>query len=345
MGDRPTGTVTFLFTDIEGSLARHDAILRAAIDAQNGFVFPTGGDRGAGVDLVDLGSHQLKGLVEPIQVFGVRAPDLIWIDQPLATVGPGRRGNAIAGEHRDEHLHYRAAHLAIRLSTIYPELAEGAVARLNAAAQRQGTVHLLVERLPDRVTAAEAYRRAPSMAIAAGSVHAEVYATSSLAMALLLGDTPPDAECRQLLRRACDSRLPGPRRASTTMPNSTKVAADITRRPAIASASTRSAAPGSDNSTARAPTCRPRASSRRHTSFVITDDLVGRPLIEDRQQPDVAGETGQTIDDGVLPAGLARQALAKRHRDRLRHALPRDGGEFSRQSVRLVALDPRRLLQ
>ena len=54
----PTGTVTFLFTDIEGStrlwetshdamriaLARHDEILRKCIDARRGHVFKTGGD-------------------------------------------------------------------------------------------------------------------------------------------------------------------------------------------------------------------------------------------------------------------------------------------------------------
>jgi predicted ATPase/class 3 adenylate cyclase len=54
----PSGTVTFLFTDIEGStrlwetdaasmrdaLARHDEVLRSAITANNGHVFATGGD-------------------------------------------------------------------------------------------------------------------------------------------------------------------------------------------------------------------------------------------------------------------------------------------------------------
>jgi predicted ATPase/class 3 adenylate cyclase len=54
----PAGTVTFLFTDIEGStglwerepdamrlaLARHDALLRAAIETNNGYVFKTVGD-------------------------------------------------------------------------------------------------------------------------------------------------------------------------------------------------------------------------------------------------------------------------------------------------------------
>src|SRR5829696_8256345 len=54
----PTGTVTFLFTDIEGStrlwersaqamqeaLARHDELLRTAIEARGGYVFKTVGD-------------------------------------------------------------------------------------------------------------------------------------------------------------------------------------------------------------------------------------------------------------------------------------------------------------
>ena len=58
MGSVPSGTVTFLFTDIEGStmwwereptltafaVERHDAIVRAAIERCDGFVFSTGGD-------------------------------------------------------------------------------------------------------------------------------------------------------------------------------------------------------------------------------------------------------------------------------------------------------------
>src|SRR5215210_865136 len=58
MADLPTGTVTFLFTDVEGStklwerypeamqatMARHDEVLRGVMDSSGGFVFKTLGD-------------------------------------------------------------------------------------------------------------------------------------------------------------------------------------------------------------------------------------------------------------------------------------------------------------
>src|SRR5262245_5526745 len=58
MGDLPSGTVTFLFTDLEGStrlwerhpeamtaaLARHDALLRVAVASHHGHVVKTTGD-------------------------------------------------------------------------------------------------------------------------------------------------------------------------------------------------------------------------------------------------------------------------------------------------------------
>ncbi len=178
----PTGTVTFLFTDIEGStplwdahpdemgiaLPRHDSILRSAIDRHDGYIFSTAGDGlaaafataadaiAAAIDaqrllhdeawpdpirlhvrmglntgetderdgdyfgppvnraarlmgvanggqivlsaatahlvrdiasltLLDLGSARLKGFADPVQVFGVSARGLDWIDTPLVT--------------------------------------------------------------------------------------------------------------------------------------------------------------------------------------------------------------------------------------------------------------------
>lgn len=178
----PTGTVTFLFTDIEGStplwdafpdtmglsLARHDEILRGAIADAGGYIFSTGGDgygavfaRAAGAveaglqaqqalrseqwgdnpslrvrmgvhtgeaeerdgdyfgptvnraarimgaahggqivasvvtvgvvgnskesEFIDLGAVPLKGVIEPVQVFGVAGEGHEWIDTPLTT--------------------------------------------------------------------------------------------------------------------------------------------------------------------------------------------------------------------------------------------------------------------
>ena len=180
--DAPSGTVTFVFTDVVGStalwdsfpdamgraLARHDEIVREAVDAFGGHVFSTAGDgfgvvfgraadavsaalatqralaveewpdgavlrvrvgihtgdaeerdgnyfgppvnraariMGAanggqilvsdltaglvaamsGVELVDLGSVELKGVIEPVRVHGVGGDGHAWIDAPLST--------------------------------------------------------------------------------------------------------------------------------------------------------------------------------------------------------------------------------------------------------------------
>jgi predicted ATPase len=166
----PSGTVTFLFTDIEGSTARweadpeimraelgaHDQVLRSAITARGGFVFKHTGDgfcaafssprsavdaaidaqralalpvrmgittgeveqRGddyfgpalnraarvmacghggqivvaaataglvSGVELADMGAHELRGLTEPVRLFQVRADGLRAEFAPLLT--------------------------------------------------------------------------------------------------------------------------------------------------------------------------------------------------------------------------------------------------------------------
>jgi hypothetical protein len=109
----PTGTVTFLFTDIEGStrlwerdssamqaaLARHDEILRGTVEDHAGFVFKTvedafcSGHGGqvllslptqelvrdqlpSGAGLRDLGERRLKDLFRPERVFQLVAPGL-----------------------------------------------------------------------------------------------------------------------------------------------------------------------------------------------------------------------------------------------------------------------------
>ena len=68
----PSVTVTFLFTDIEGStrawerdtsgmaedLARHDAILRQAIEVHRGYVFKTIGDAFCAAFASDFSSVQ-----------------------------------------------------------------------------------------------------------------------------------------------------------------------------------------------------------------------------------------------------------------------------------------------
>src|SRR5262249_39906514 len=95
MATLPTGTITFLFTDIEGStkrweihpeemssaLVRHDTILRASIEANGGYVFKTIGDAFCGAfsrapqalmaaldAQADLQAEEWDPLIAPIRV-------------------------------------------------------------------------------------------------------------------------------------------------------------------------------------------------------------------------------------------------------------------------------------
>ena len=205
-GVRPSGTVTFLFTDIEGStrrweadadgmraaLAVHDEVLRSAIENCGGWVFKHSGDgvcaafasarsavdaavaaqrsmqlpvrmgiatgeaeqrgddyfgpalnraarimgvghggqivvssvtasllqRTHGIELMDLGAIRLKGIAEPVHVFGVHGNGVAWLDRPLIGM-QDTRGNL-------------------------PHLQTEYVGRLDALQQRRLTNHRLV---------------------------------------------------------------------------------------------------------------------------------------------------------------------------------------------------------
>ena len=90
MADRPTGTVTFLFTDVEGStrlweqdatamstaLGAHDRIVRTAIESRGGYIFSTAGDsfaaafssvRAAAESALEA-QRSLATLVEPLDL-------------------------------------------------------------------------------------------------------------------------------------------------------------------------------------------------------------------------------------------------------------------------------------
>ena len=93
MSDLPTGTVTFLFTDIEGStklweksprsmqiaLTRHDAILWEVIEEHGGSVFKTVGDAFCAVFPTALGALESalaaqRGLFSEVWGGGDRRP-------------------------------------------------------------------------------------------------------------------------------------------------------------------------------------------------------------------------------------------------------------------------------
>jgi class 3 adenylate cyclase len=105
LAELPTGIVTFVFTDIEGStrlweqrslvmpaaLARHDAIVRGAIEAHGGVVFRTGGDAfyaafgSAAAALAAALATQLALAAEPWGAFGLPDGELLRVRMALHT--------------------------------------------------------------------------------------------------------------------------------------------------------------------------------------------------------------------------------------------------------------------
>src|SRR5207302_1979061 len=107
MAELPSGTVTFLYTDIEGStrlweehptamrkaVTRHDAILRDTIGAQGGHVLASQATTDltrdvlpVGTSLRDLGEHGLRDLVRPEHVFQLSHLDLPLDFPPIKTL-------------------------------------------------------------------------------------------------------------------------------------------------------------------------------------------------------------------------------------------------------------------
>jgi class 3 adenylate cyclase len=105
----PTGTVTFVFTDIEGStrlwdeypaemrtaLARHDGVVRAAIEANNGYVFATGGD-GFAAAFQRVGDA-LRAAVSAQGSLG----EVAWPEQARVTVRMGLHTGEAEEQHGD----------------------------------------------------------------------------------------------------------------------------------------------------------------------------------------------------------------------------------------------------
>jgi predicted ATPase/class 3 adenylate cyclase len=119
----PSGTVTFLFTDVEGStrlwedaptatrdaLARHDEALRSAIETHNGYVFSTGGDGFAAA--FDRAGNGLAAAVDAQLAFN----DEAWPDGLVVKVRMGlHTGEA---DERDGNYFGSAVNRAARLMT------------------------------------------------------------------------------------------------------------------------------------------------------------------------------------------------------------------------------------
>src|ERR1044071_9413552 len=106
----PTGTVTFLFTDIEGStrlaqehpkempelLARHNAILNQSIEAQHGFVFRIVGDSFSAA--FDTASEAVSAAVEAQR----KLQTAVWSPAPIRVRMGIHTGSAHVVQARDD---------------------------------------------------------------------------------------------------------------------------------------------------------------------------------------------------------------------------------------------------
>ena len=149
MPDLPTGTVTFLFTDLEGStrlweehpdamqgaLARHDALLRDAVETNNGVIVKSTGD---GIHAVFASAHDALGASVAAQHgLDVEA----WATpQPLRVRMGLHTGEA---EHRDGDYYGTATNRAARLMSV----AHGGQILVSLS-----TEELLSDNLPDGIS-------------------------------------------------------------------------------------------------------------------------------------------------------------------------------------------------
>src|SRR6202521_2690606 len=149
----PSGTVTFLFTDIEGSTrlieqhpdsmeeaqARHNALLKSAIDAHRGYVFQVVGDAFCSV-FENPGDAASAALEAQRAIHGERSARCAcgWACTPAtrkraSLAARARRGTRAAGVHRRSALsrsrHAFASALSAAPSARRPRLAARGVPR------------------------------------------------------------------------------------------------------------------------------------------------------------------------------------------------------------------------
>jgi WD40 repeat protein/class 3 adenylate cyclase len=230
----PAGTVTFLFTDIEGStqlweqqpeamradLARHDALLRAAIESHGGHVFKTMGDQFCAVfaharDAVRVAIEAQCALYQELPQLRVRmalhtgAAEMRQGDY----FGPpvNRVARLLAAGHGGQVLLSQATAELLRES-LPPDLRLSLLGthRLRDIADRETIFHLLIPGLPSEFpplnTLDVAFRRGMARAAAVSAVVVAVVASLAL-LALNQARLARRAAVREAQQRTRAERL------------------------------------------------------------------------------------------------------------------------------------------